>query len=246
MPKTALQRSLKHQQGQALIEMGLVLPLLLVLFLAVGYFGHAVVSLETLNAGSRSAARRMALESTETPSLRMNGNYDASREHFLELAQDSLKDTVRPEQLAAKEQTRLSHNYKNVLELEGEFNKLSEHRFVYALQESVDGTSSSYNSPAPQDLDGNPPRNLTSLNFGLGVVFYGGTLQYSLDELTPLSRFIFRFREDPVIRIGATSLMPAELPLRGGGYGLYELNPWLKNLIGGSVESDDYPDLIKD
>lgn len=234
----------KRQRGQALIEMAIVLPLLLVLLLAVGYFGHAVISLQTLNAGSRSAARQMALESTETPSRRTNGNYDPTREHFLELAQSSLQDTVRPEQLQAKDQTRLSHDYKNVLELSGEFNKVSEHRFAYVLQETVNANS--LLSPSPQDIDGNAPANLNGLKFGLGTVFYGGTLQYSLDELTPLSRFIFRFREDPVIRIGATSLMPSELPLRGEGYGLLNLNPWLGDLIGGSVDNGQYPDLIKD
>lgn len=241
MPKKVL---FNHQRGQALIEMAIVLPLLLVLLLAVGYFGHAVISLQTLNAGSRSAARQMALESTETPSRRTNGSYDPTREHFLELAQSSLKDTIRPEQLVAKAQTRLSHDYKDVLDLNGEFSKISEHRFAYTLQETVNANS--LLSPTPQDIDGNAPANLNNLKFGLGVTFYGGTLQYSLDELTPLSRFIFRFREDPVIRIGATSLMPSELPLRGSGYGLLSLNPWLGELIGGSVDNDQYPDLIKD
>ena len=34
-----------------MIEMAIVLPLLLVLLLAVGYFGHTVISMQNLHAG---------------------------------------------------------------------------------------------------------------------------------------------------------------------------------------------------
>lgn len=230
-----------------MIEMAIVLPLLLVLLLAVGYFGHAVISMQNLHAGSRSAARALALASTETSERRRSGNYTPSAEALLAEAQASLSGRIRPEQLLVRPQTRLGHDYNSVLGLEGRFERLSEHRFVYALRETVDATGSSYNSPSPKDLDGNPPANLNNLEFGIGALYYGGTLQYSLDELTPLSRFLFRFQADPVIRIGATALMPAELPLRGSGYGLMDLNPWLGRLIGTSVENNpDYPDLIAD
>ncbi|MEZ0374953.1 MAG: TadE/TadG family type IV pilus assembly protein, partial [Candidatus Sericytochromatia bacterium] len=184
-----------------MIEMAIVLPLLLVLMLAVGYFGHAVISLQTLHSGSRSAARTMALESTETPDRRRNGSYDPAPEHFLALSQDFLAASVRPAQLVSRPETRLSHDYNQVLGLEGRFERPgeSQHRFVYTLSETIDATSSSYNTPAPEDIKGNPPANLRSLGVGLGAVYYGGTLEYSLDELTPLSRFIFRFSNDPVI-----------------------------------------------
>lgn len=230
-----------------MIEMAIVLPLLLVLMMAVGYFGHAVISVQNLHAGARSAARAMALASTETTDLRRSGGYNATAENFLEFSRGFLDGVVRPEQMVVRSQTRLSHDYNSVLGLEGRFERLNEHRFAYVLSETVDATSTSYNSPAPQDIKGDAPANLTSLRFGIGAVYYGGTLQYSLDELTPLGRFIFRFGEDPVIRIGATSLMPAELPLRGSGYGLLEINPWLGELIGSSVENNPaYPDLIED
>lgn len=238
---------LKTQKGQALVEMAIVLPLLLVLLLAVGYFGHAVISVQNLHAGARSASRAMALASTETPDLRRSGSYEATSERFLELSQGFLDGIVRPTQLLVRPQTRLSHDYNSVLNLNGRFERLNEHRFAYVLTETVDATSSAYNSPAPQDIKSNAPANLRSLQFGMGAVYYGGTLQYSLDELTPLGRFIFRFGDDPVIRIGATALMPAELPLRGTGYGLLEINPWLGELIGSSVEDNPaYPDLIED
>lgn len=234
--------SWRRQRGQAMLEMGLVLPLLVVLFLAVGYFGHAVISLQNLHAASRSAARAMAMESTETPERRRSGNYDASESRFLELAQAYLRGSVRPEQLSVRSQTNLSYDYNSTLTLEGKFNRVDEHRFAYILSETVNANS--LNSPTPQDAQKNEPANLSSLSFGIGALYFGGTLQYSLDELTPLSRFIFRFSNDPVLKIGATALMPAELPLRGTGFGLLELNPGMVQLITSSVDSGDYPDLI--
>ncbi|MGV3526718.1 MAG: TadE/TadG family type IV pilus assembly protein [Candidatus Sericytochromatia bacterium] len=228
-------------------EFAIVLPLLLVLMLAVGYFGHAIISLQNLNAAARSAARLMALASTETPDRRMRGSYDATSEQFLSLARTQLENTVRPEQLTMRSETRLGHDYNSVLQLEGEFSRLSNHRFAYVLQESVDATSFQYNNPVPEDREGNLPANLQNLRFGIGSVFYGGTLQYSLDELTPISRFLFRMRDEPAIKMGATALMPAEMPLRGAGYGLITVNPWLSELIGASVaDNSDYPDLITD
>lgn len=235
----------RFQRGQAMVEMGIVLPLLLVLMLAVGYFGHAVISLQTLNSGARAAAREMARESTGNSDLRMLGNYETSPERFLELARTYLNGRVKSEQLRVREQTDLRYNYKEVLGLKGEFNKLSEQRYVYLLSEKVNANDSAYNDPAPRDLKGKSPQNLNALNFSLGVVFYGSTLQYRLEELTPLSRFIFQNSDDPAIRIGATALMPAELPLRGSGYGLLATNPWLSEIVSQSVDNKEvYPDLI--
>jgi len=245
MTRHIYRRRWSQQRGQSMVEFAIVLPLLLVLLLAVGYFGHAVISLQNLNAGARSAARALALESTETPARRLQGNYAATGQRMLELARSYLSPGVRPEQLKVRENTRLGHDYNAVLNLQGSFSKISEHRFVYALSEQVDATAPNYNNPPPKDLNNRIPENLRQLKFGLGVMFYGGTLEYSLDELTPISRFIFRNQRDPAIKMGATALQPAELPLRGAG-GLLELNPWLTELIGKSVENNpDYPDLIK-
>lgn len=238
-----LAKRFRFQTGQAMLEMGIVLPLLLVLFLAVGYFGHAVISLQNLHAASRAAARAMAQESTATPGLRRSGSYDASEARFLELSQKYLQNSARPEQLSVRSQTNLSYDYNSTLGLGGRFDRLGEHRFAYVFSETVNVNGA--NSPTPQDIRGSQPANLNGLGFGLGAVYYGGTLQYSLDELTPLSRFIFRFNTDPVLKIGATSLMPAELPLRGSGYGLLDINPGIANLINGPIESSDYPDLIE-
>lgn len=236
---------LRQQRGQSMVEFAIVLPLLLVLLLAVGYFGHAIISLQNLNAGARAAAREMAFESTQTPSQRVEGNYAAQAERFVTVAQSYLAQSVRPEQLKTRATTRLSGDYNSLLNLEGRFEKHSEHRFSYHLRETIDATRSTYNHPPPKDRHNNPPANLTQLQVGLGVMFYGGTLEYSLDELTPISRFIFRNQSDPALRMGATALMPAELPLRGPG-GLFAANPWLPELIGHSVDNNpDYPDLIE-
>lgn len=233
----------RHQRGQALVEMGIVLPLLIVLMLGVVYFGHSTIALQNLNAGARSAARKMAMESTASALLRRNGGYQASRERFLSLAQDNLSGMVYPDQLSARSNTRQTLNYNEDLSLMGIFSSPEEHRWVYTLQESVD--VSSLLTPMPEDMAGDTPANLQNLRFGLGTVFYGGTLQYRLENLTPISRFLFRNQTDPTLTLGATSMMPAELPLRGEGYGLMNLNPWLSDLVTADVDNNpDYPDLI--
>lgn len=235
-----------HEQGQALVELAIVFPLLLVLMLAVGYFGHAVSSQQNLNTAARSAARQMAIDSTSTATRRTLGNYSPESETFLELATKDLQSLLRKNQLLVRSETFLGHNYNQLFALDGQFEKLNEHRFLYALRETVDGTSSAYNSPSPKDRLGKTPENLRALEMGIGALYFGGTLQYRLDELNPIARLIFKFDNDPTIRIGATALMPAELPLRGGRYGLLNLNPWIGKLVGEDVKtSPDYPDLIE-
>lgn len=233
------------EKGQALVELAIVFPLLLVLMLAVGYFGHAVSSQQNLNTAARSAARQMAIDSTSTALRRTLGNYSPDAEIFLELAGKDLQSLLRKNQLLVRDKTFIGHDYNQIFALDGEFKRLDEQRFFYALQETVDGTSSAYNSPSPKDRNGKTPENLRSLEMGLGALYFGGTLQYRLDELNPISRVIFQLDSDPTIRIGATALMPAELPLRGGSYGLLNLNPWIGKLVGENVAtSPDYPDLI--
>jgi competence protein ComGC len=242
IPRLRHRRFLHHQRGQALLEMGIVLPLLIILMLGVVYFGHSTIALQNLNAGARSAARQMAMESTDGILLRRNGGYAASRERFLSLAQDSLAGMIYPEQLSARSSTRQTLNYQEDLSLFGSLSTSDQHRWIYSFQENVDINTV---SPLPRDLTGKTPANLQSLRFGLGAVFYGGTLQYRLENLTPISRFLFRNQKDPTLTLGATSMMPAELPLRGEGYGLMNLNPWLSQLVTEDIENNpDYPDLI--
>ncbi len=234
---------LSKQRGQALVEMGVVLPLLIFLLLGVVYFGHSTIALQNLNAGARSAARQMAMDSTKTPSLRKSGGYQASADTFLNLAQDNLQGLVYPEQLQARTTTRQTLNYQEDLSLSGTFSAQTQHRWVYTFEDNVNpGTLL---SPAPTDMTGRLPSNLQSLRFGIGTAFYGGTLLYRLENLTPISRFLFRNQTDPTLTLGATSMMPAELPLRGAGYGLMNLNPWLSEMVTASVDANpDYPDLI--
>ncbi|PIQ28144.1 hypothetical protein COW36_05100 [bacterium (Candidatus Blackallbacteria) CG17_big_fil_post_rev_8_21_14_2_50_48_46] len=235
----------RSQVGQALVELAIVFPLLLVLLLAVGYFGHAVGSQQNLNMAARSAARQMAMDSTATATRRTLGNYSPDAEIFLNLASANLRDQIRANQLLVRPQTWLNHDYNDLFSLQGRFERLNEHRFVYKLQATVDATGPDYNTPTPKDRNDKVPANLQSLEMGLGALYYGGTLQYRLDELNPIARLIFQLDSDPTIRVGATALMPAELPLRGSGYGLLELNPWIGQLVGEDVaSSSDYPDLI--
>ena len=176
----------------------------------------------------------------------MLGNYSPESSEFLSLASRNLEGLLRADQLLVRPETRLNHDYNSLFSLQGRFERLSEHRFLYRLQQTIDGTAPEYNSPTPRDRKDQVPATLQKLEMGLGVLYYGGTLQYRLDELNPISRLIFQWDSDPTIRIGATALMPAELPLRGRGSGLLELNPWIGRIAAEDVSSStDYPDLIE-
>ena len=131
-----------------------------------------------------------------------------------------------------------------MLKLTGEWQEIAPHRHVYVLRETVDANT--LLDPKPKDLKGEAPFNLNALRFGLGAVYYGGTLEYRLRELEPISRFLFRTNpDDPALRMRATVLMPAEAPLKGKGYGLLDLNPWMSQLLGENPEtSSNYSDLI--
>lgn len=225
-----------------MVEFAIVLPLLVVIFLAVGYFGHLVISLQSLNAAARSAARELGLQSTATVERRMSG-FTPTAEMYLAEAK-RYGAGIKDRNLRVGAQTRFNHNYKELLGLEGDFSTLSPQRHVYVLRESVNAAGRL--TPAPSDLNGKTPANLENLRFGLGAVFYGGSLEYRIPELEPISRFLFRDNpDDPAVRMRATVLMPAEAPLKGAGYGLLEINPWISQILGENPEtSSNYSDLI--
>lgn len=224
--------------------MALLTPLLIVLLLAVGYFGHAIASQQNLNVAARFAAREMAKESTQEPGDRTNGSYDATSDRLLELAQLGLAGMIRPDQLTIRSETLLHHDYNRFIDSGAEFVRLDEHRFMYRWTETIDATSTAYHAKQPRDRHNKPPANLGRLKVGVGALFYGGTLQYKLNELDPIARYIGL---NSGVELKATSLMPAELPLRGSDYGLMDLNPWLADLLGENVENNEnYPALIEE
>lgn len=229
------------QKGQAVVEMALVMPLLITLLLATGYFGHIVSAQQNLNAAARNAAREMAYESSQSENDRILGTYQlkATASNFEKKAEETLAQILGPSKLSVRSQTRFRHDINSsAFGMMGRFEKINEQMHVYRLQEKFDILS--IFDEQPKDRNGSIPLNLREpLEFGVGAVFYGGTLMYALDELNPLARFIFRLDSDPTIQVGATALMPAELPLRGTGYGLLELNPWIKEIVSQDINATE-------
>lgn len=232
------------QRGQALVETALVLPLLLVLMLAVGYFGHAVIAQQNMNIAARHAARSLAMESTSTAERRMLGIYEPTQEDFIRFAEAALEETVGKGQVRAAETTQLNHNYKEEFSMIGNFSAVTQQKHLYLYQEEV--LPLSYLHPTPQDRNGQVPEMVELTRFGLGAVFYGGTLEYKLDELDPLAKLIFFWEKDPSLTVKGTSLMPAELPMRGG-QSIMRANPWVGQVITQDVRDNSaYPDLIEE
>lgn len=59
-----MRRPRRSQAGQGLIELALVLPILIMMMAAAGYFGFAVTAKQRLTMAARQAARAVALQSS--------------------------------------------------------------------------------------------------------------------------------------------------------------------------------------
>lgn len=214
---------LKLQKGQAMLEVALVLPLLAVLLLAIGYFGHAVTTQQSLNMGARAMARQTSLESTLNPDYRTNGSFIAKNK----VTQEYLKDKVL-NNLSGADKERIVISTPDVpSDLKPVGSSLFKDNFVFLYVKKGNLVTT---------------LPLTAFDVNIGVIFYGAKVSYQLKELDNIAKII-GLRQG--VTISATSLMPAELPLRGDGYGLLYLNPWISEIVSEDVEaSPNYKDFV--
>ena len=234
----------KKQQGQAMVETAIMLPLLVMLLIGVGYFGSIITLQHNLSVAARYAARAVAIESSKDPMDRDNGTY------LLKVGAKSFRDEAL-KALPGFDVSRLLAHPIHVDQIayladsvnKGRFEPIPQSggfAFVYKLTGKVDGVSST--------LSGRPVGDLRGLSVGVGAIFYGVRLTYRLKELDWMAGFLFRKREG--ITIEGISMMPAELPLRstGGDYGLMDLNNGLFKIMTYNVRTKspahDYEDLI--
>jgi type II secretory pathway pseudopilin PulG len=85
-----MHRSRRHQAGQGLIELALVLPILIMMMAAAGYFGFAITAKQRLTIAARQAARAVAAQSSE-----------ANRQGFNRYVAGISMDTYRTEAASA-------------------------------------------------------------------------------------------------------------------------------------------------
>ncbi|MBC7472925.1 MAG: pilus assembly protein [Candidatus Sericytochromatia bacterium] len=235
----------KKQTGQAMIETAIMFPLLFILLLGVGYFGSVITSLHNLTVAARYAAREVSMDSTKNVLDRSGGTY------FFKLNADKFK-TFALQSLPGYDPKRLEAKIIDASDIAnlmttvktGSFSLIPESRgyaYIYKVQGRADAISTT--------LSGNAVSQLRGINVGMGAVFFGVKLTYRLTELDWLSKFLFKKKDG--VTIQAVSMMPAELPLRGLGYGLMNINSGLYDIVRVDVRDDNtakqnnYEDLVK-
>ena len=238
----------KKQEGQALVETALTVPLLIMMLLGVGYFGSAVTAMHNLSVAARYSARAVAMDSTRLVVDRTTGSYflKLSGNKFKEFAMKSLPG-FRADRLEATPLNAAQISALVASVTKGKLQPIPESKgfaFVYKMTGRADAVSTA--------LSGNVVSQLRGFDVGVGNIFYAVKLRYHLKEIDWIAKYLFK-KEG--LKIEAISVMPAELPLRsmrdiGMDYGLMNLNKGLFKIITTNVRAKNtslyqYEDLVK-
>lgn len=242
-----MQKLIKKQKGQALVETAIMLPLLTMVLVGVGYFGTAITTQHNLSIASRYVARNVAIDSTIQPKDRTEGSF------FKKLNQDALKKYAL-ESLPGFDPARIkvepvSPTKLPVLQLGtgSIFRPIAMSKgFAYAY--TKEGRADAISTPHGTT---NPVSQLRGMKVGVGAVFFGVRISYRLKELDWMSNFLFKRKDG--ITLDSISFMPAELPLRTfERFGLMDINEGLYDVIRvdvrNSIDSKQagYVDLVKE
>ena len=207
-------------RGQALVEAAVVLPVGLLLLMAVGYIGRALLERQTLMGAARYAARESALAATRTPLDKATGLGVVKQAstggdrgtHISAAAAGRPAESAAPrwEPITGAQMTQLKFRPIGPYGL----GMVAEHT------ETVDGLC---------------------MKFGIGMVFYGARAKERLGFLEPVRKVTAGASQaNPTparglsapLEISAAAYMPGELPARSpAGIGLIEINPWIKKVL---------------
>ncbi len=208
-----------RERGQALIEMAFVLPVGLLLLLAVGYLGRALLERQTLVAAARYAAREASLGAMHSPADKASGKGVLHQTltagdrttHIRSAAKGRPAESAPPrwEPVTGAVLTRLQPR------------PLGPYGMAFVAQHS-------------QTMGTGKP-----LKFGIGFVLYGArakerlafleTVRKATDAASKANPKPARGLSAP-LEISASAYMPGELPLHGE-VGLLEINPWIKDIL---------------
>lgn len=236
----------KLKKGQAIVETAIMLPLLVMIIVGIGYFGSAITIQHNITVAARHAARSVAIDSTTNPLDRTEGTFfmRLTSENFKKYAQQALpgfdptRIKVEPVPMTKLPPLQLGRGSSF-------FPIPASKGFAYLFKK--EGKASAVSSSYPENK---PVRQLSSINVGVGAIFFGVRLTYRLKELDWMSNFLFKRKEG--ITLEGISFMPAELPLRGMGYGLMGINEGLYGIVQVDVSKKniaaqyDYSNLVKE
>lgn len=199
-------------RGQALVEAGLLMPLLVFMLMVVGFMGLAILERQNVLIAARFAARQASLDAlaTSADKLALTG---VLREAG---ASQARLDAAR-KVLGSKRSLTLNAP---------EWGKAE----VLALRGKL----------MPVPLPGNMARAYIardpSKRFGLGFVMYGQKLTSKgpwLEEAGKSANEAAKLISSKPgklwegVGMQGEAFMPSELPLRGPGLGVLDMNPWI-------------------
>ncbi len=207
------------QRGQALVEMAVVIPVGLLLLLAVGYIGRALLERQNMLAAARYAAREAALSAMRSPiakymgsgvAMQATGAGDRSRAVSEAMPGRGVESAPpRWEPITGAHLTALRPRPMGAYGM----------GFVAEGSETVDGKT---------------------MKFGIGFVLYGARAKERLTFLEPVRKAAAgasRANAGPAkglqapLEVSASAYMPGELPVHHPVVGLLEINPWIKDIL---------------
>src|SRR5690606_12120263 len=155
-------------------------PLLIMLMLAVGYFGSAITIQHNISVAARYAARAVAMESSQSPLDRTTGDY-VFREVDSELLETYARRSVpNLESSRIKAEPFPNDQYNliraNLLTVNNaRFAKINDYTFFYKNQGIVRNDFT--------NRKGEPIEQLNEMEMGVGALFFGVRITYRLSEL---------------------------------------------------------------
>ncbi|MBC7543255.1 MAG: pilus assembly protein [Candidatus Sericytochromatia bacterium] len=225
-----MRRRQSRQSGQGIIEMALVLPVLVMIMAAAGYFGFAMTTQQRLAMGARQAARAVSAASSMANEKGANlyvatisgGTYQAAAMGALD-GLDPARITVTAPAWGRAARPVTGMGASSLTGVGSGFAALF-----------------TFTNPAAK---ASPP-------FVAGCLFYGCTLNYRLQELDWLATLMGQRATG--LTVSATCVMPGELPMRGFApqpIGLLDLNQGLIKQAAadplGEVKYTNMPKLVK-
>lgn len=199
--------------------MAVVLPVGLLLLLAVGYIGRAMLERQSMMAAARYAAREASLAATRGPAAKYTGA------------------GVVQQATGAGERSRAVAEA-----LPGRGAESAPPRW-----EPITGVHLSQLQPRPLGpyglgfvAQGNQTVEGKSYKFGIGFVLYGARAKERLSFLEPVRKAASgasRANANPArglqapLEVSASAYMPGELPVRHPVVGLLDVNPWIREIL---------------
>lgn len=203
----------QRQEGQAIVEAGLLIPLLVFMLVAVGFLGFAIYERQNVLIAARFAAREASMNALASAASKLTGaglvqvNTPEARAGYARMVLGS-KRHVTASTPAWRYEHAVSH--KNLLPV------------------PVGTLARAYVAKKGK--------------FGIGFIMYGQRLSSKGNWLDALgsganeSSKLVSDRPSKIwdgVGVKAEAYMPGELPIHAPGIGLLELNSWIKDDLAG-------------